>query len=181
MFDILKTLLILILCAFACSCRSTKTVKSSNESERNAVVQAQWRFAQKLSFSSTGRNTAMSFDSCVFTFGGADTSATHKYKASSYPLGKPQKENKAKPSFTHGKPTKIAIYGLHLSQEEKEKSVAKQEVEDSIAKSMQSSFGKSQKSIKSKISCSFTAMVTIALIMAAAIFLYIRHRHNKAE
>lgn len=65
----MKHILILILCAFVLSCKSTKTASSSNESERNAVSQAQWRSAQNLSFSSLQRLTALSFDSCVFTFG----------------------------------------------------------------------------------------------------------------
>lgn len=65
----MKHILILILCAFVLSCKSTKTISSSNESERNAVSQVQWRSAQNLSFSTLQRLTALSIDSCVFTFG----------------------------------------------------------------------------------------------------------------
>ncbi len=85
----MKHILILILCAFVLSCKSTKTISSSNESERNAVSQVQWRSAQNLSFSTLQRLTALSFDSCVFTFGGADTSATPQCSDISYPSGKP--------------------------------------------------------------------------------------------
>ena len=101
----MKQILILILCAFVLSCKSTKTVSSSYESERNAVSQAQWRSAQNLSFSSLQRLTALSFDSCVFTFGGVDTSATPQCSDFSYPSGKPLSNDKAKPSTSHGNAT----------------------------------------------------------------------------
>lgn len=101
----MKQILILILCAFVLSCKSTKTVSSSNESERNAVSQAQWRSAQNLSFSSLQRLTALSFDSCVVVFGGADTFATPLYSSFSYPSGDPSASFKAKPSTSHGNAT----------------------------------------------------------------------------
>lgn len=94
----MKQILILILCAFVLSCKSTKTVSSSYESERNAVSQAQWRSTQNLSFSSLQRLTALSLDSCVVVFGGADTSATPLYSSFSYPSGDPSASFKAKPS-----------------------------------------------------------------------------------
>ena len=212
----MKQILILILCAFVLSCKSTKTASSSNESERNAVSQAQWRSAQNLSFSSLQRLTALSFDSCVVVFGGADTSATPLYSSFSYPSGDPSASFKAKPSTshgnatdcirgkpcsashsTHGKPSTVShrasspsvcgqpqtlkIYGLHLSQEEKEKSVAAQEQEDTFAQAKQSSFDKSNNSEKSKTSVPFTAKLCIALlviIVAVAIIAYIRRRSS---
>ena len=180
----MKHILILILCAFVLACKSTKTA-SSNESERNAVSQAQWRSAQNLSFSSLKRLTALSFDSCVFTFGGADTSATPQCSAISYPSGKPLSNDKAKPpsyhgkpsAISHGKPSSLRLYGLHLSQEEKEESAAAQQVEDSIAIAKQSSSDKSQEIIKSRSSVPFTAKLAIAVLMmitAAAVFFFIR-------
>ena len=174
----MKHILILILCAFVLSCKSTKTASSSNESERNAVSQAQWRSAQNLSFSSLQRLTALSFDSCVFTFGGVDTSATPQCSAISYPSGKPLSNDKAKPSATsHGKPSPLRLYGLHLSQEEKEESAAAQQVEDSIAIAKQSSSDKSQSSMKSRTSIPFTAKLAIAVLMiltAVAVIFFIR-------
>ena len=192
----MKHILILILCAFVLSCKSTKTASSSNESERNAVSQAQWRSAQNLSFSSLQRLTALSFDSCVFTFGGVDTSATPQCSDLSYPSGKPQSNDKAKPSTshgnatdcirgepysasrpTHGKPSSLKLYGLHLSQEEKEESAAAQQVEDSIAIAKQSSSDKSQEIIKSRSSVPFTAKLAIAVLMmitAVAVIFFIR-------
>lgn len=180
----MKHILILILCAFVLSCKSTKTASSSNESERNAVSQAQWRSAQNLSFSSIQRLTALSFDSCVFTFGGVDTSATPLCSDFSYPSGKPLSNDKAKPSTahgnatdcirgepysasrpTHGKPSSLRLYGLHLSQEEKEESAAAQQVEDSIAIAKQSSSDKSQEIIKSRSSVPFTAKLAIAVLI----------------
>lgn len=179
----MKHILILILCAFVLACKSTAS--SSNESERNAVSQAQWRFAQNLSFSSLQRLTALSFDSCVFTFGGVDTSATPQCSDLSYPSGKPLSNDKAKPPSYHGKPSAIRygkpsslrLYGLHLSQEEKEESAAAQQVEDSIAIAKQSSSDKSQEIIKSRSSVPFTAKLAIAvliLITAAAVIFFIR-------
>lgn len=172
----MKHILILILCAFVLSCKSTKTA-SSNESERNAVSQAQWRSAQNLSFSSLQRLTALSFDSCVFTFGGVDTSATPQCSDLSYPSGKPLSNDKAKPSSYHGKPSSLRLYGLHLSQKEKEESVAAQQVEDSIAIAKQSSSDKSQDIIKSRSSVPFTAKLAIAVLMmitAVAVLFFIR-------
>ena len=195
----MKQILILILCAFVLSCNSTKTVSSSNESERNAVSQAQWRSAQNLSFSSLQRLTALSFDSCVVVFGVADTSATPLYSSFRYPTDGSGTCNKAKPSTSHGKPSPSAqgasspsvrgqpqtlkIYGLHLSHKEKEKSVAHQEVEDSLAAAKQSSSAKSHDTTKSKTSVPFTAKLCIALlviIVAVAIITYIR-RHGSGK
>lgn len=174
----MKHILILILCAFVLACKSTKTASSSNESERNAVSQAQWRSAQNLSFSSLQRLTALSFDSCVFTFGGVDTSATPQCSDLSYPSGKPLSYDKAKPSaISHGKPSSLKLYGLHLSQEEKEESAAAQQVEDSIAIAKQSSSDKSHDIIKSRSSVPFTAKLAIAVLMmitAIAVFFFIR-------
>ena len=200
----MKHILILILCAFVLACKSTKTASSSNESERNAVSQAQWRSAQNLSFSSLQRLTALSFDSCVFTFGGVDTSATPQCSDLSYPSGKPLSNDKAKPpsyhgkpsaishgkpsaishgkpsAISHGKPSSLRLYGLHLSQEEKEESAAAQQVEDSIAIAKQSSSDKSQEIIKSRSSVPFTAKLAIAVLMmitAVAVLMLIRRYH----
>ena len=192
----MKHILILILCAFVLACKSTKTASSSNESERNAVSQAQWRSAQNLSFSSLQRLTALSLDSCVVVFGVADTSATPLYSSFSYPSGDPSASFKAKPSTshgnatdfvrgepcsasrpTHGKPSSLRLYGLHLSQEEKEESAAAQQVEDSIAIAKQSSSDKSQSSMKSRTSIPFTAKLAIAVLMmitAVAVIFFIR-------
>ena len=189
----MKHIQILILCAFVLSCKSTKTASSSNESERNAVSQAQWRSAQNLSFSSLQRLTALSFDSCVFTFGGVDTSATPQCSDFSYLSGKPLSNDKAKPpsyhgkpsaishgkpsAISHGKPSSLRLYGLHLSQEEKEESAAAQQVEDSIAIAKQSSSDKSHDIIKSRSSVPFTAKLAIAVLMmitAAAVIFFIR-------
>lgn len=184
----MKHILILILCAFVLACKSTKTASSSNESERNAVSQAQWRSAQNLSFSTFQRLTALSIDSCVFTFGVADTSATPQCSDFSYPSGKPLSNDKAKPPYyhdkpsaiSHGKPSSLRLYGLHLSQEEKEESAAAQQVEDSIATAKQSSSDKSQDITKSRSSVPFTAKLAIAVLMmitAAAVLMLIRRYH----
>lgn len=188
---------ILILCAFVLSCKSTKTATSTNESERNAAVQAQWRSVQNLSFSGIQRLTALSFDSCAFTFGVPGKPAAPQCFASAYPSGKSQKSNKAKPSASKAKPSslpkatlsvspktkpsKVTIYGLHISQKVEEKSSVYQSEADSIAKAMLSSYDKSQTITKSKTSVPFTAKLAIAvilLLMAAAIIAYIRRRRS---
>lgn len=83
-----------------------------------------------------------------------------------------------KPSaISHGKPSSLRLYGLHLSQEEKEESAAAQQVEDSIAIAKQSSFDKSQEIIKSRSSVPFTAKLAIAVLMmitAVAVIFFIR-------
>lgn len=179
---------ILILCAFVLSCKSTKTATSTNESERNAAVQAQWRSAQNLSFSDIQRLTALSFDSCAFTFGVPGKPETPQGGAISYPSGKPQKSNKAKPrstfqshnsSIPKATPSKVTIYGLHLAQKVEEKSSMYQSEADSLATAMQSSYDKSQLTTKSKTSVPFTARLAIAvffILMAAAIMFLIRRR-----
>lgn len=178
----MKHIIIIILCAFAVSCRCTKSTSIENESERNAVSQAQWRSAHNLSFSDIQRITALSLDSCIVTFMGADKSATPECPYISYPSGKPSSPIHGKPSdTTHGKPSSFKIYGLHLSLKEKEKSAATKVVEDSTAIAMQSSFGKAQSNTKTKSSVPLVAILCIAiiiLIMAAAICLYIRRTRS---
>ena len=177
----MSRLTILILCAFVLSCKSTKTATFNNESERSAAVQAQWRSAQNLSFSGIQRLTALSFDSCAFTFGVPGKPETPQGDAISYPSGKPkgkpQKSNKAKSSTSKATPSKVTVYGLHLSQKVEEKSSMYQSEADSLAKAMQSSYDKSQVSTKSRTSVPFTAKLAIAvlfLLMAAAIIYLIR-------
>ncbi len=182
----MSRLTILILCAFVLSCKSTKTATFTNESERSAAVQAQWRSAQNLSFSGIQRLTALSFDSCAFTFGVPGKPETPQGDAISYPSGKPQKSNKAMPSsiskptpsiIPKATPSKVTLYGLHLSHSVKEKSSMYQSEADSLAKAMQSSYDKSQSSTKSRTSVPLTAKLAIAvlfLLMAAAIIYLIR-------
>ena len=173
----MSRLTILILCAFVLSCKSTKTATFTNESERSAAVQAQGRSAQNLSFSGIQRLTALSFDSCAFTFGVPGKPETPQGDAISYPSGKPQKSNKAKSSTSKATPSKVTLYGLHLSQKVEEKSSMYQSEADSLAKAMQSSYDKSQSSTKSRTSVPFTAKRAIAvlfLLMAAAIIYLIR-------
>lgn len=182
----MRKLQILILCAFVLSCKSTKTVTSSNESERNAVSQVQWRSAHNHSFSSLMRNTALSFDSCEIFFDAAEPSA-YKESHASYPLGTALPEQGmpfqgslgATSSPLHGKPSAFKIYGLHLSRSEKEKSEAATQEEDSTATTTQSSSDKSQDITKTKSSIPFAAKLAIAaniLFIAAAIFLAARRR-----
>lgn len=190
----MRKLLILILCAFVLSCKSTKTVTSSNDFERNAVSQVQWRSAQNHSFSSLMRNTALSFDSCEIFFDAAEPSA-YKESHASYPSGTAQPEQgmplqgslgatssplHGNPSAAfHGKPSSLRIYGLHLSRSEKEKSEAATQEEDSTATTAQSSSDKSQDFTKTKSSIPFAAKLAIAaniLFIAAAIFLVTRRR-----
>ena len=177
----MSRLTILILCAFVLSCKSTKTATFNNESERSAAVQAQWRSAQNLSFRDIQRLTALSFDSCAFTFGVPGKPETPQGDAISYPSGKPkgkpQKSNKAKSSTSKATPSKVTIYGLHLSQKVEEESSMYQSEADSLAKAMQSSYDKSQVSTKSRTSVPFTAKLAVAvlfLLMAAAIIYLIR-------
>ena len=94
--------------------------------------------------------------------------------------GKPSAAFHGKPSFSNvGKPTSLRIYGLHLSQSEKEKSEAATQEEDSTATTAQSSSDKSQDITKTRSSIPFAAKLAIAaniLFIAAAIFFAARHR-----
>ena len=173
-----------ILCVFAAclaGCRTTRQTQSS-ESESNAVSQAQWRHSRDFSADSFQRLTALSFDSCAFTFGGPEESETPQGDVPSYPSGKPPKSTKAMPSSNpKATPSKVTLYGLHLSHSEKKETVAAQADEDSLAASKQSSSEKSQTSTKSKTSVPFTAKLAIAvifLLMAAAILMIIRRRSS---
>ena len=179
---------LIILFAFAAclvSCKTTRQAQSS-ESGSNAVSQAQWRYSRDFSSDSFRRLTALSFDSCVFTFGGTDTSATPQCFASAYPSGKPkgtpQANNKATPSsIPKATPSKMTIYGLHLAQKVEEKSSMYQSEADSLATAMQSSYDKSQLTTKSKTSVPFTARLAIAvffILMAAAILFLIRRTRS---
>ena len=179
---------LIILFAFAAclvSCKTTQQTQSS-ESGSNAVSQAQWRYSHNFSSDSIWRLTALSFDSCVFTFGGTDTSKAPQCSASAYPSGKPkgtpQANNKAKASsipkatpsanaksspliFPHGKPSSVKLYGLHLSQKVEEKSSMYQSEADCLAKAMQSSYDKSQSSTKSRTSTYFLFIVICIFII----------------
>ena len=176
-----KLILLLAFAACLAGCRTTRQTQSS-ESESVAVSQAQWRHSRNFSADSFQRLTALSFDSCAFTFGVPGEPETPQGDAPSYPSGKPPKSTKTKPSFIpKATPSKITLYGLHLSHAEKKESVAAQAVEDSLATAKQSSSDKSQTSTKSKTSVPFTAKLAIAvifLLMAAAITWLIRRRSS---
>lgn len=173
-----KLILLLAFAACLAGCRTTRQTQSS-ESESVAVSQTQWWHSRDFSADSYQRLTALSFDSCAFTFGVPEESETPQGDAISYPSGKP---TKAKPSSTpKATPSKVTVYGLHLSHSEKKESVAAQAVEDSLATAKQSSSDKSQSSTKSRTSVPFTAKLAIAvifLLMAAAILMIIRRRSS---
>ena len=185
------------------SCKTTRQTLSSSESERNAVSLRQWRYALSLSSDSIRRLTALSFDSCTITFGATDKSATLESSESSHPTssassGKPPKHNKAKPSastktkpssISHGKPTslnqakpsKLTIYGLHFAQSDETKSVSQSTQSDSLAIAKQSSNDKSKQQTKVRTPfIPIKLIALIALIMAAAIILFIR-RYRSAK
>ena len=134
-----------VICLAGC-----KTVRKTqnDESGRNAVVQAQWRSAENLSSSSLRRLPALSFDSCALYF--PPTRNTSEHSDTSAPLpdvspstGKPHKNTKTKSSsFSTAQPSKVTVYGLHLSRKVEEKSSMYQQEADSLAKAMQSSYAK---------------------------------------
>ena len=165
--------LVLLFAWCLASCKTTRQTTSSEESERNAVSLRQWRYALSLSSDSIHRLTALSLDSCTITFGATDKSATLERGKSSRPTssassGKPHKRNKAKPS-------KLTIYGLHFAQSDETKSVSQSTQSDSLAKAKQSSNDKSKQQAKAQAPfIPIKLIALIALIMAAAIILFIR-------
>ena len=179
------------------SCTSAKTVTSSYESGRNAVVQAQWRSAENLSSSSLRRLTALSFDSCALYF--PPTRNTSEHSDTSAPLpdvspstGKAPKGKRASStSISTAKPTSIfpsfnpsilKLYGLHLSQKVEEKSSMYQQEADSLAKAMQSSYAKAQNTQKeSKHFLSFPLKLTFLIFIIGIILLVLRHFHARRK
>ena len=175
----------IFLSAFVLSCKSAKTVTSSHESGRNAVVQAQWRSAENLSSSSLRRLTALSFDSCALYF--PPTRNTSEHSDTSAPLpdvspstGKPNKNTKTKSSsFSTAQPSKVTVYGLHLSQTVEEKSSMYQQEADSLAKAMQSSYAKAQnKQKESKHFLSSSTKLTFILLFIIGIILIVLRRSH---
>lgn len=193
-FQSMAAWLLLLFAWCLASCKTTRQTSSSEESERNAVSLRQWRYALSLSSDSIRRLTALSLDSCTITFGATDKSATLESGESSRPQssassGKPHKRNKAKPSASHGKPsssllgtpTKLTIYGLHFAQSDETKSVSQSTQSDSTSIEAQSSNDKSKQQAKAQAPfIPIKLIALIALIMAAAIILFIR-RYRSAR
>ena len=170
------------------SCTSAKTVTSSHESGRNAVVQAQWRSAENLSSSGLHRLTALSFDSCALYFPPTRNTSEHSDTSAPLPdvspsMGKPHKNTKTKSSsFSTAQPSKVTVYGLHLSQKVEEKSSMYQQEADSLAKAMQSSYAKAQNTQKeSKPFLSFPLKLTFLIFIIGIILLVLRHFHARRK
>ena len=171
------------------SCTSAKTATSSNESEWNAVSQVQWRSTQNLSFSGLHRLTALSFDSCALYF--PPTRNTSEHSDTSAPLpdvspstGKPHKNTKTKSSsFSTAQPSKVTVYGLHLSRKVEEKSSMYQQEADSLAKAMQSSYAKAQNTQKESkpFLSSSTKLTFIILFIIGIILIVLRRSHARRE
>ena len=179
----------IFLSAFVLSCKSAKTVSSSHESEWNAVSQVQWQSTQNLSFSGLHRLTALYFDSCALYF--PPTRNTSEHSDTSAPLpdvspstGKPHKNTKTKSSsFSTAQPSKITVYGLHLSQKVEEKSSMYQQEADSLAKAMQSSYAKAQNTQKESkpFLSSSTKLTFILLFIIGIILIMLRRSHARRK
>ena len=175
-----------VICLAGC-----KTVRKTqnDESGRNAVVQAQWRSAENLSSSSLRRLTALSFDSCALYF--PPTRNTSEHSDTSAPLpdvspstGKPNKNTKTKSSsFSTAQPSKVTVYGLHLSRKVEEKSSMYQQEADSLAKAMQSSYAKAQNTQKESkpFLSSSTKLTFIILFIIGIILIVLRRSHARRE
>lgn len=175
-----------VICLAGC-----KTVRKTqnDESGRNAVVQAQWRSAENLSSSSLRRLTALSFDSCALYF--PPTRNTSEHSDTSAPLpdvspstGKPHKNTKTKSSsFSTAQPSKVTVYGLHLSRKVEEKSSMYQQEADSLAKAMQSSYAKAQNTQKESkpFLSSSTKLTFIILFIIGIILIVLRRSHARRE
>ena len=170
------------------SCTSAKTVTSSHESEWNAVSQVQWQSTQNLSFSGLHRLTALSFDSCALYFPPTRNTSEHSDTSAPLPdvspsMGKPHKNTKTKSSsFSTAQPSKVTVYGLHLSQKVEEKSSMYQQEADSLAKAMQSSYAKAQNTQKeSKPFLSSPLKLTLLIFIIGIILLVLRHFHARRK
>ena len=162
---------VIILCSMATSCRSTKSVVTSTDSVRNSTEQVQRRSGRSISVDSLWRLTALSIDSLTLVFEGADTSATHEDGLPAGPIITASNIHKAKPS-------KIKVYGIHLSKEEKKNAVADVCLSDSNAYVVQSSSDKSLTKSKAVPSTSFYRYA-ILLFILIAIAIIVRYISNK--
>ena len=174
-----------VICLAGC-----KTVRKTqnDESGRNAVVQAQWQSTQNLSFSGLHRLTALSFDSCALYFPPTRNTSEHSDTSAPLPdvspsMGKPHKNTKTKSSsFSTAQPSKVTVYGLHLSQKVEEKSSMYQQEADSLAKAMQSSYAKAQNTQKeSKPFLSSPLKLTLLIFIIGIILLVLRHFHARRK
>ncbi len=123
------------------------------------------------------RLTALSIDSLTLVFEGADTSATHEDGSSACPTSTASAVSHAS-IVTKASPTKVKIYGIHLSREEKKNAVADVCLSDSNALSVQSSSDKSLSKTKAAPSSS-PAKYLFALILIIAVAMLIRFISNK--
>ncbi len=165
--------LAIALCALATSCRSTKSVVTSTDSARISAEQVQRRYGRSISVDSLWRLTALSIDSLTLVFEGADTSATHEDGSSACPTSTAS-------AVTNASPTKVNVYGIHLSQEEKKNAVADVCLSDSNALSVQSSSDKSLSESKAAPSSSFYRYAFFFILIAIAIFcIIIRNKLRK--
>ena len=169
--------LAIALCTFANSCKSTKSVVTSTDSVRNSTEQVQRRSGRSISVDSLWRLTALSIDSLTLVFEGADTSATHEDGLPAGPISTASPVSRAS-AVTKAKPSKIKVYGIHLSQEEKKNAVADICLSDSNAFVVQSSSDKSLTKSKAAPSTSFYRYAILFLILIA-IAIIVRYISNK--
>ena len=123
------------------------------------------------------RLTALSIDSLTLVFEGADTSATHEDGLPAGPISTASVVSRAS-NVTKAKPSAIKVYGIHLSQEEKENAVADVCLSDSNAYAVQSSSDKSLTKSKATPSTSLYRYA-ILLFILIAIAIIIRYISNK--
>ena len=169
--------LAIALCTFANSCKSTKSVVTSTDSVRNSTEQVQRRSGRSISVDSLWRLTALSIDSLTLVFEGADTSATHEDGLPAGPISTASVVSRAS-NVTKAKPSKIKVYGIHLSQEEKKNAVAETCLSDSNAFVVQSSSDKSLTKSKAAPSSSLYRYA-ILLFILIAIAIIVRYISNK--
>ena len=159
------------------SCKSTKSVVTSTDSVRNSTEQVQRRSGRSISVDSLWRLTALSIDSLTLVFEGADTSATHEDGLPAGPISTASVVSRAS-NVTKAKPSKIKVYGIHLSQEEKKNAVAETCLSDSNAYAVQSSSDKSLTKSKAAPSSSFYRYAILFLVIIA-IAIIVRYISNK--
>ena len=159
------------------SCKSTKSVVTSTDSVRNSTEQVQRRSGRSISVDSLWRLTALSIDSLTLVFEGADTSATHEDGLPAGPISTASVVSRAS-NVTKAKPSKIKVYGIHLSQEEKKNAVADVCLSDSNAFVVQSSSDKSLTKSKAAPSSSLYRYAILFFILIA-IAIIVRYISNK--
>ena len=190
------TLFLLLLLAAMCAATGCRTTRQAAEEETAALRQHTDSAAslqrecvsQFLSADSLSQLAALTMDSLRLSFVCPPTrTAAGSSESAPGPCGSPLSSDNASASFSsHGKPSSLTIYGLHLSREVKKQSTLQAFRADSTAQGVQSattlersSSHKVQTATKEAKPFSWLKLAIANIsFLAAAIWLFVRLRRK---